>query len=947
MMEAIQRLARSLRNARTVDLPKDSKAAAMVLMPMIINNQHRSVSDLLSGSSFDVNFVFGRAQRNLLHIAANCGSYEVLCILLKKGASPNVQDIAGCTPLHLAARNGKKRCMTKLLEYKADVNICNNEGLTMIHWLAVNGRSEALNDVFQYVTNVDVEDGQGQTALHVASQNGHKSTVACLLAHGAQVDKINSVGQTPLYFASSHGQVEAVRLLLDKGAKHFSDESGFTPLLKAAQGGYTNVCSLLLKAFTKLWPHLIQFSLNEKVDEAKLYTVYSKLCEESCQQKTYILEGLADLASTTGHKLLSHSSSVEMQVSGMNRCVRLLSKLYKKYFSDEGLCNTVKYSPPSTIFQPLEALWNTLEQWLLLMASELKKLPLQNTETHSCITSNVSGIPSEEKQDIVGKKTTECSNHIQKSDDGYCKVEKDHKPEDDCLKLGTKSDVKTGTSGEFDIILKEGSLDDKKIIELSRKSIIRSLSSDTVKESETLLITSDRVCAVIQAFYTTCSTQMRQSMTPPRFIEFVCRHDAVLKFFVTKNPKVIFNYFNFLLECPELMARFLTIIQAQPFSDRVDWFYENLRTREEEESINRPPTDIIYVKRDDLFTSSCSEVKKAGTKNLKKSIAVNFSGEMGVGQGLVREWFDILSKEILNPDYALFTPSADGATFQPNSNSSVNPDHLNFFHFAGYVLGLALYHHQLIDAYFTRSFYKHLLGIPVNYKDVGSLDPEYAKNLQWILDNNIDNIGLELTFSVQTDAFGVLQEVELKPGGSSITVTNSNKQEYVQLVTELRMTRAIQPQIDSFLKGFSEFISPPLLQLFNEYELELLLSGLPSIDVDDWKANTVYNDQFDTTSDVVKWFWEVVSEMSPEERVLLLQFSTGSSRVPHGGFSHLIGGSGITKFNISAMNYQFNVLPTTSTCVNMLKLPEYKSKEELKDRLLVALRCGSQGYGMA
>lgn len=114
------------------------------------------------------------------------------------------------------------------------------------------------------------------------------------------------------------------------------------------------------------------------------------------------------------------------------------------------------------------------------------------------------------------------------------------------------------------------------------------------------------------------------------------------------------------------------------------------------------------------------------------------------GQGVVREWFDVLSNEIINPDYGLFTQSADGSypfppfslnnskrtrrqslhlmvctcalcrssgtTFQPNSNSAVNPDHLNYFRFAGQILGLALYHRQLVNIYFTRSFYKHILG---------------------------------------------------------------------------------------------------------------------------------------------------------------------------------------------------------------------------------------------
>ena len=69
----------------------------------------------------------------------------------------------------------------------------------------------------------------------------------------------------------------------------------------------------------------------------------------------------------------------------------------------------------------------------------------------------------------------------------------------------------------------------------------------------------------------------------------------------------------------------------------------------------------------------------------------------------------------------------------------------------------------------------HAEGIPVSYRDVESIDPAYATNLQWILDNSIDSLGLELTFSVETDVFGVTEMLELKPNGSNLTVTDANK----------------------------------------------------------------------------------------------------------------------------------------------------------------------------
>ncbi|CAI8035355.1 E3 ubiquitin-protein ligase HACE1, partial [Geodia barretti] len=66
-------------------------------------------------------------------------------------------------------------------------------------------------------------------------------------------------------------------------------------------------------------------------------------------------------------------------------------------------------------------------------------------------------------------------------------------------------------------------------------------------------------------------------------------------------------------------------------------------------------------------------------------------------------------------------------------------------------------------------------GIPVSYRDVESIDPEYANNLQWLLDNEIDPLCLELTFSLDTDMFGKNEVIELKPGGSSISVSDANK----------------------------------------------------------------------------------------------------------------------------------------------------------------------------
>ncbi|XP_039207010.1 E3 ubiquitin-protein ligase HACE1 isoform X3 [Crotalus tigris] len=803
--------------------------------------------------------------------------------------------------------------MSKLLEYSADVNICNNEGLTAIHWLAVNGRTELLHDLVQHVSNVDVEDAMGQTALHVACQNGHKTTVQCLLDSGADINRPNVSGATSLYFACSHGQRDTAQILLMRGAKYLPDKNGVTPLDLCVQGGYGETCEVLIQHHPRLFQTIIQMTQNEDLRENMLRQVLEHLSQQNENQYLKILTSLAEVATTNGHKLLSLSSNYEAQMKSLLRIVRIFCHVFRLGPSTSNNGNDMGYNgnktPRSQVFKPLELLWHSLDEWLALISAELMK----DKANISSILLKPKG-PSQQ-EDSIPTPTFEVASS-----------------ETNALSVETEG---------------------------SKMYEVGSAQEAYVDCQDVISVTANRLSAVIQAFYMCCSCQMPQGMTSPRFIEFVCKHDNVLKCFVNRyvtrnthasNPEIIFDHFHFLLECPELMSRFMHIIKAQPFKDRCEWFYEHLHSGQpDSDMVHRPvsESDILLVHRDSIFRSSCEVVSKANCVKLKQGIAVRFHGEEGMGQGVVREWFDILSNEIVNPDYALFTQSADGTTFQPNSNSSVNPDHLNYFRFAGQILGLALNHRQLVNIYFTRSFYKHILGIPVNYQDVASIDPEYAKNLQWILDNDINDLGLELTFSVETDVFGAMEEVPLKLGGASIIVTQENKAEYVQLVTELRMTRAIQPQINAFLQGFHMFIPPSLVQLFDEYELELLLSGMPEIDVNDWIKNTEYTSGYERDDPVIQWFWEVVKELTQEERVLLLQFVTGSSRVPHGGFAHIMGGSGLQNFTIAAVPYTPNLLPTSSTCINMLKLPEYPKKEILKDRLLVALHCGSYGYTMA
>ena len=132
------------------------------------------------------------------------------------------------------------------------------------------------------------------------------------------------------------------------------------------------------------------------------------------------------------------------------------------------------------------------------------------------------------------------------------------------------------------------------------------------------------------------------------------------------------------------------------------------------------------------------------------------------------------------------------------------------------------------------------------------------------------------------------------------------------------------------------------LQYFDEKEIEVMLCGIQEIDVDDWEANTTYRN-YTKTSKQILWFWQFVREIDHEQRIRLLQFVTGTCRVPMGGFAELLGSNGLQKFCIEK-TLKESWLPRSHTCFNRLDLPPYKSYEQLKEKILFAME-ETEGFG--
>ncbi|KAM4534770.1 E3 ubiquitin-protein ligase SMURF1 isoform 5-T5 [Fundulus diaphanus] len=353
----------------------------------------------------------------------------------------------------------------------------------------------------------------------------------------------------------------------------------------------------------------------------------------------------------------------------------------------------------------------------------------------------------------------------------------------------------------------------------------------------------------------------------------------------------------------------------------------------------------IEVSREEIFEESYRQIMKMRPKDLKKRLMVKFRGEEGLDYGgVAREWLYLLCHEMLNPYYGLFQYSTDNIyTLQINPDSSINPDHLSYFHFVGRVMGLAVFHSHYINGSFTLPFYKQLLGKPIQLNDLETTDPELHKSLVWILENDITSV-LDHTFCVEHNAFGKFSQHELKPNGRNIPVTEENKKEYVRLYVNWRFMRGIEAQFLALQKGFSELIPQHLLKPFDHKELELIIGGLGKIDLADWKANTRLK-HCTGESNVVRWFWQAVEAFTEERRGRLLQFVTGSTRVPLQGFKALQGSTGSAGprlFTIHLIDANTENLPKAHTCFNRIDIPPYESYEKLYEKLLTAVEetCG-------
>ncbi|OJJ47743.1 hypothetical protein ASPZODRAFT_1765655 [Penicilliopsis zonata CBS 506.65] len=392
------------------------------------------------------------------------------------------------------------------------------------------------------------------------------------------------------------------------------------------------------------------------------------------------------------------------------------------------------------------------------------------------------------------------------------------------------------------------------------------------------------------------------------------------------------------------------------------------------------------IRREHVFDDAFDQFYALG-ESLKEPIQISFidqfnTVEAGIdGGGVTKEFLTSVTNEAFK---AADSPARESHLFEENDQHLLFPNPaaveqrrellrqvgyvegspewnervrelLRQYEFLGRIVGKCLYEGILIDVNFAPFFLLKwaLTGgsgaaqkesaYRANLNDLKDLDQGLYQGLNY--PDDVEDFSLNFTVSDTIplpDSKTRTLTRDLKADGSNIPVTNQNRLVYISYIARYRLQ--VQPalQTNAFLQGLGQIIQPSWLSMFNQPELQTLVSGQSGeIDVADLRRHTLYGGVYTLGDDqqehpTIRLFWEVMEDLSNADRQKVLRFVTSTPRAPLLGFSHLH-----PRFSIRDSSSDQDRLPSTSTCVNLLKLPRYETAATLKEKLLYAVNAGA------
>ena len=385
-----------------------------------------------------------------------------------------------------------------------------------------------------------------------------------------------------------------------------------------------------------------------------------------------------------------------------------------------------------------------------------------------------------------------------------------------------------------------------------------------------------------------------------------------------------------------------TIGTSEPFYIKRGWLYHYLMNNYARSKKENP---LIVVNRNNILEDSYNQFLRTKDLNLTRDLKIKFFNEQNQDEeGIYREWYQCLFKEILSPNKKLFLFNPY-KSLEPNTIIFYPKYHgmkLELYEFIGKLLIKAV-----ADIIFIRNFninpviLKSITKRPIILDDIKYYNLDLYQKLKYINDTPVrGNRQLESIRFLWNyrDENNIIKELELVPGGRNIFLNDNNKKTFIDKVIYVEAIRPYEEQIIYSQKGLYSLIGQEVQGIFSVEELNFLITGQDDIDLNDWKENTIYKGIYNEYHPMIILFWQKLSSMNKNEIIKFLEFSTGDRSVPIDGFGSLKGiGGRIQKFtiephtNYSAENpdqYVFYKIEA-KRLYNTIILPQYRNRQEL------------------
>ena len=376
----------------------------------------------------------------------------------------------------------------------------------------------------------------------------------------------------------------------------------------------------------------------------------------------------------------------------------------------------------------------------------------------------------------------------------------------------------------------------------------------------------------------------------------------------------------------------------------------------------------IIVDRNKILDHGFTLLNDAVTSKFFGFLEFEYIGEIGNGLGPTLEFFYLVFEK-LRENKKLWYKTTDGSLY-PNLGLNEDDECIKLFKLLGYIIGRAIYDDRLMDIPLSRVFWSLLLERPIIFKEMEIIDKNLYKVINdfrnlikikkdlikknpnltdeeienKVLYNNKKLKELDLYFT-----FPGYNDIELKEGGSDILLTMKNIEEYVNLIYDFLFYRGIDRVVNAFKEGFCLIYNIFNLKCFTSKELEELICGSLEVkwdeDVlyDNLKPEHGYTKKSRIFNDLIKFMCKL--DKNGQRQFLI--FTTGTSRLPIGGFKSLSPKLTIVKRAFNQKEFPDDYLPTVMTCQNYLKLPEYSSYQILENKLLLAMKEGSKEFNLS